>query len=107
MNHLSKRSQLGEPPVSSALDELTRFLQESIGPGIVKVLISEATEPLACVCTSEPSKNLFSDFTHPPAFEIHPVPHCTLLSQGVWNILCQKGTAPQANGELLCFRADN
>ena len=105
MNHLGDRSRLGEPPVSPTLDELTRFLQESIGPGIVKVLISEATEPLACVCTSQPSKSLSSDFTHPTAFEIRPVPRCTLLSQGVWNVLCQRGTAPQVQGEILCAAA--
>ena len=48
------------------------------------------------------SNNLYSDVTHPSNFEIEPVPSCSLLSQGAWNILCQRGTTPQAHAEILC-----
>lgn len=102
MTYLNSHPRLGEAPVSPTLDDLIKFLQESIGPGIVRVMISESGEALPCVCTRQHPNNLYSGITHPLAFEIEPVPSCTLLSQNVWTILCERGSTPQANGEILC-----
>ncbi|MDA0988096.1 MAG: histidine kinase [Chloroflexi bacterium] len=102
MTYLSSQPRFGEAPISPTLDELIKFLQESIAPGIVRVMISESGEALPCVCTRQHPNNLYSGITHPLAFEIEPVPSCPLLSQGVWTILCERGATPQANGEILC-----
>lgn len=105
MTYLGSRLQLGETPLSLPLDGLMRFLQESVGPGVVRVLISEDREPLSCVCSLRSFESLYSDANNSAAVEINPVPSCPLLSQGVWNILCQRGTAPQTDGETLCVAA--
>ena len=105
MTYLGSRLQIGETPLSTPLDGLVRFLQESMGPGVVRVLVSEDSEPPFCVCSFHPFDGLYSDAIHSAAVEINPVSSCPLLSQGVWTILCQRGTAPQAHGEVLCAAA--
>ena len=104
-SYLRRRLQIGETTHSPSLDGLVRFLQESVGPGVVRVLVSEAGEPLSCACSPNPFDGLHSDAIHPAAVEINPVRSCTLLSRGVWTVLCQRGTAPQAHGEILCAAA--
>lgn len=105
MSYPSGRLQLCEVLHSPSLDRLTGFLHESIGPGVVRVLGSEAKEPLSCVCSVYPLETLPSDDIPSATLEINPVPSCPLLSQGVWSILCQRGIAPPTRGETLCVAA--
>lgn len=104
MTHVGSRIQLGEAHSLLSVDGLVRLLHESVGPGLVRVLRSKSGETLSCACSPHPFGNFCSNTTLSTA-EIIPVPSCLLLSRGLWEIQCQRGTAPQSHGETLCAAA--
>jgi hypothetical protein len=60
----SSRLQIEDPTLSPPLDGLVRFLQESVGPGVVRVLISEAREPLSRARSLRPFDGHYSYAVH-------------------------------------------
>ena len=102
LTYISGASKIGDLQLPSTLEELARFLQESVGSGVVRVLASEARDSLSCACSPQPLKDIHAEAAHTSDVEIAPVSYCPLLSQGVWNILCQSGAAPQTQVETLC-----
>lgn len=105
MSYLSSQLHSEESLHSPHLDRLVRLLYESVGPGVVRVLISKDREPLSCACSLYHFESLHSGAIPSAVLEINPVPSCPLLSQGVWRILCQGGTAPRTQSETLCVAA--
>ena len=71
-----------ETSFSPPLDGLVRFLQESVVPGVVRVLVSESIEQLSCDRYTHDADGLSSSEIYPAAAEISPVPSCSFLSQG-------------------------
>jgi signal transduction histidine kinase len=102
MTYISSATRIGDIQLPSTMEELARFLQESVGSGAVRVLASDARDLLSCACSPQPLKDIHAEAARTSNVEIAPVPYCTLLSQGMWNILCQSGTAPKTQVETLC-----
>ncbi|MBF8267555.1 MAG: sensor histidine kinase [Dehalococcoidia bacterium] len=103
MTSISRGLSFQDAPFLPQIEGVAQYLQESLGPGAVRILFSDTRDALSCACSHQPLESLYASLALPPGVEISPVSSCPMLAQGLWRVLCQRGKAPQDHCDILCL----